>query len=341
MPATLLARLTLLLAGCCAAFGALAQGEVNLYSSRQENLIRPLLKHFTRDTGIKVNLVTASDDAILERLRAEGANSPADLLLTADAGRLHRARALNLLQPVRSVVLDAAVPPAYRDPEGHWYGLSLRARVIIYSPVRVKPAELSTYQALADPKWRGRLCVRSSGSIYNQSLTAAMLANHGAEATATWARGIVANLARPPAGGDRDQIQSVAAGQCDVAIANTYYLGSMLDSDDPAQHEAAGRVAVFWPDQAGPGTHVNVSGGGVTRAARNAANAIRLLEYMAGEDAQRWYAETNSEYPVRPGVAWSATLRRWGPFKADGLALARLGELNADAVRLMDRAGWK
>jgi iron(III) transport system substrate-binding protein len=323
------------------ALDAYAQGEVNLYSSRQEALIRPLLDMFTQQSGIKVNLVSGNDDAIIERLRIEGANSPADLLLTADAGRLHRAKSLDLLQPIRSTTIDVAVPPAYRDPDGMWTGLSLRARVLMYSPERVAATELSTYEALAEPQWRGRLCIRSSDNIYNQSLTAALIAHHGVEHVEHWVQGLVANFARPPAGGDRDQIQGVAAGQCDIALANTYYLGGMLRSDDPAQREAAGKVAVFWPNQQAQGTHVNVSGAGVTKAARNVDNARRLLEFMVSDEAQRWYAESNSEYPVKAGVPWSEVLQSWGTFKADALNLATLGENNAEALRLKDRASWK
>src|SRR5690606_3339734 len=266
---------------------ALANGEVNLYSSRQEALIRPLLDMFTEQTGIRVNLVSGNDDAIIERLRVEGMNSPADVLITADAGRLHRAKSQNLLQPIQSDVLEAAIPAAYRDPDNTWFGLSLRARVIMDAPDRVDPSELSTYEALADPKWRGRLCVRSSSNIYNQSLTAALIAHHGAEKVEQWARGVVANFARPPAGGDRDQIQAVAAGQCDIAISNTYYLGGMLRSDDPAVRAAAEKVRVFWPSQDAQGAHVNVSGAGVTKAAKNRDNAVRLLEFMVSDEAQR------------------------------------------------------
>lgn len=318
-----------------------ADGEVNLYSSRQENLIRPVLDQFSAQTGITVNLVSGNDDAIIERLRIEGINSPADLLLTADAARLYRAKSLDLLQPVNSAVLDAAVPEAYRDPDGAWYGLSLRARVLMYAPDRVDAGELSTYEALAEPRWRGRLCIRSSGSIYNQSLMAAMIAHHGVQSTEEWARGLVANFARPPAGGDRDQILGVAAGRCDVALANTYYLGGMLNSDDAAQRAAAGRVAIFWPNQDTQGAHVNVSGGGVTTAAGNRDNAVRLLEFLVSDEAQRWYAEGNNEYPVKAGIALSSTLESWGGFNADTLNLNALGELNADAVRAMDRAGWR
>jgi iron(III) transport system substrate-binding protein len=200
---------------------------------------------------------------------------------------------------------------------------------------------LSTYGQLADARLKGRVCVRSSDSIYNQSLLAAMIAHHGVEDTEAWARGLVANFAKPPTGGDRDQIKAVAAGVCDVALANTYYLGGMLTSSDAAQREAAGKVAVFWPDQQSYGAHVNVSGAGVTKVAKNRGNAVLLLEFLVSDDAQHWYAETNNEYPVKPGIKWSKTLEQWGHFKADTLNLGELGEHNAEAVRVMDRAGWK
>lgn len=320
---------------------ALAASEVNLYSARKEELIKPLLDRFTAETGITVNLVTGKADALLKRLESEGRNSPADLLLTTDAGRLYRAYEAGVLQPVRSEVLERQIPAVYRDPEGHWFGVSVRARVLMYAPDRVDPAALSAYEALADSRWKGRICIRSSGNIYNQSLVGALIAAHGEAETEAWARGVVANMARPPKGGDRDQISAVAAGQCDIAVANTYYLGTMLNSSDPAQREAAAKVAVFWPNQAGRGTHVNISGAGVTRHAQNRDNAVKLLEFMVSEESQRWYADANLEYPVRSGIPLNATLEAWGPFQADTLNLAELGRNNAAAVRLMDRAGWK
>jgi len=246
-----------------------------------------------------------------------------------------------VLRAVRSAALEQAVPAAYRDPDGYWFGLSLRARPIMYARQRVAPGELSTYEALAEPRWRGRICVRSSNNIYNQSLVASVIAADGRERTLEWLRGLVANLARPPRGGDRDQIKAVAAGRCDLALANTYYLARMLRSEDPAQRAAAERVAVFWPNQDGRGAHVNVSGAGVTRAAPHPAGAVRLLEYLTSDAAQAWYAEVNNEYPVKPGVAVSPTVASFGTFRADTLNLSRLGELNAEAVRLMDIAGWK
>ncbi len=320
---------------------ALAAGEVNLYSARQEALIKPLLDQFTAETGIRVNLVSAKADALLQRLKSEGRNSPADILFTVDAGNLHAAQVAGVLQPVRSAALEATIPEVYRDPQGHWFGLSMRARPILYVKGKVNPAELSTYEALAEPKWKGRICVRSSDNVYNQSMVGSMIATRGEEATEAWAKGFVANFARKPQGGDRDQIKAAVAGQCDIAIANTYYLAQMLESDKADEKAIAGKIGVFWPDQQGRGVHVNISGAGVTTAAPNRDNAVRLLEFLAGENAQQWYAETNQEYPVRSGVTASATLRGFGEFHADSVNMARLGELNATAVRLMDRAGWR
>ncbi|MBL8259099.1 MAG: Fe(3+) ABC transporter substrate-binding protein [Candidatus Competibacteraceae bacterium] len=320
---------------------AQAEGEVNIYSARKEDLIKPLLDDFSKQAGVTVNLVTGKEEALLQRLQSEGANTPADLLLTTDAGRLAAAREAGVLQAVNSDALAARIPAAYRDPDGYWYGLSVRARPIIYAKDRVKPADLSTYEDLADPKWKGKVCVRSSDSVYNQSLVAGMIGHQGEAKTEAWAKGLVANFARPPKGGDRDQIKAVAAGECDVTLANTYYLGGMIVSGDDAEKQAAAKVAVFWPGAKTAGVHVNVSGAGVTANARNRANAIQLLEFMASDAAQRWYAETNNEYPVNPAIAPSATLKAWGEFKADTLNVAKLGELNPAAVRLMDRAGWK
>lgn len=320
---------------------ALAADEVNVYSSRKEELIKPLLDRFTKQTGISVNLVTGKEDALLQRLKSEGANSPADLLVTTDAGNLYRAKAAGVTQPFVSDTLSSAIPPTYRDPEGHWVGLTVRARPILYVKGKTDPATLSTYEALAEPAFKGRICIRSSDNIYNQSLVASLIAANGVEAAETWAKRLVANLARPPKGGDRDQIKAAAAGECDIAIANTYYLAGMLTGKDPADRTAAESMAVFWPNQAGRGVHVNVSGAAVTAAAKHKDAVIALVEFLASPDSQAWYAENNGEYPVRPGVPVSATLAAWGKFKADDLNLAKLGELNAEAVKLMDRAGWK
>lgn len=319
----------------------LASEEVNIYSARKEDLIKPLLDDFSRQTGITVNLVTGRDEELLQRLQSEGINTPADVLLTVDAGRLANAREAGVLQAVQSEVLTARIPAVYRDPEGYWFGLSVRARPILYARDRVKPADLSTYENLAEPQWKDQLCMRSSNSVYNQSLVAGMISHHGEVETEAWAKGLVANFARPPRGGDRDQIKAVAAGECDLTLANTYYLGGMMDSDDASEREAAAKVAVFWPNTQTTGVHVNVSGAGVTAHARNRDQAVRLLEFLASDAAQRWYADANNEYPVNPEIPPSATLAAWGEFEADTLNVAKLGELNAAAIRLMDRAGWK
>ncbi|WP_019675280.1 Fe(3+) ABC transporter substrate-binding protein [Arsukibacterium perlucidum] len=313
--------------------------EVNIYSARQEELIKPLLDNFSRDTGITVNLITGKPDELISRLASEGRNSPADLLISTDVGRLYRAKTQGVLQSISSAALSSAIPEELRDPAGQWYGLTMRARPIMYVPGKVKPEELSTYANLADPKWRGRICVRSSDNIYNQSMIAGLIAHKGAADAEQWVKGLVANFARPPSGGDRDQISAAANGVCDIAIANTYYLGGMLA--DPKQRATAEKVKVFWPDQDGKGTHINISGAGVAAHAPNKANAVRLLEYMVSQQAQQWYAETNHEYPVVAGVQASDLLQQMGEFKADKLNMDKLGELNGEAIRVMDRAGWR
>ena len=323
------------------ATAAAASVEVNLYSARKEALIKPMLDEFTAETGIKVNLVTGKADALLKRLKSEGHNSPADVLLTTDAGRLHRAKQAGLTQVFNSAMLNLVVPAAYRDPENHWVGLSVRSRPVLYVKGKVSPDELSSYEALAQAKWKQRICIRSSSNIYNQSLIASMIAANGEATTEAWAKALVANMARPPKGGDRDQIKAAAAGQCDIAIANTYYLAGMLNSSDDSQRSAALKMGVFWPNQAGRGAHVNISGAAIARHSSNADNALKLIEFLASEKAQQWYAEANGEYPVRASVATGETLKAWGEFKADALNLGRLGDLNGDALMLMDRAGWK
>ena len=315
--------------------------EVNVYSAREEQLIKPLLDAFSKDTGIKVNLVTGDDDPLLERLKREGMNSPADVLITADAGRLHRAVENGSLQPIQSAKLNQAIPAHLRDAGNQWFGLTYRARVLFYNPATVKAADLSSYEDLADPKWKGRICVRSSNSIYNQSLLASMIAAKGITAAEQWAQGLVANFARPPNGGDRDQIKAVSSGQCDVAIANTYYYAQMLYGGDAAQKAAASKVKIFFPNQADRGTHINISGAGITTSAKNKDNAIKLLEYMVLDDAQRWYSTTNGEYPVKRGIEASPELKSWGTFKSDALNLSTLGKNNAQAVQIMDKVGWQ
>lgn len=319
----------------------LRAAEVNIYSERKEELIKPLLDRFSAETGIGVNIITGSGDLLIKRLEIEGENSPADVLLTTDVARLHRAKSHDLLQALQSDVLQAAIPARYRDSEGHWFGLSVRSRVIVYAPERVGADELSRYEDLADARWRNRLCVRSSSNPYNQSLVASLIVHNGIEATEQWARDLVANFARPPQGGDRDQIKAVAVGECDVALVNTYYLGGMLNSEVADERATAEKVALFWPNQDGRGTHVNISGAGLTRSAKNCAAAIALLEFLSRDASQQWYAEQNYEFPVRTGIEAGPTLQQWGEFKADPVELELLGKYNAEALRLMDRAGWK
>ena len=319
----------------------LTSSELNIYSARKEALIKPLLDRFGEATGTQINLVTGKGDALLTRLQSEGLNSPADLLLTVDAGRLYRAQQAGILQPMISKRLNAAIPQHLRSIDDQWFGLSVRARVIVYAKDRVGVEQLSTYEALAEPRWRGKICVRSSSNIYNQSLVASMLATEGMQYTEAWLGGLVANFARTPAGGDRDQIKAVAAGLCDVAIVNSYYLGGMLRSSDPAQLEAASSVGLFWPNQDGRGTHINISGAGVTRSSQNPELAAQLIAFLASDESQRWYAGMNNEFPVRADIEVSETLRTWGVFDADQLNVTELGRNNANAIMAMDRAGWK
>ena len=335
-----------LAAGLVCTLGLLSQvqaqaDEVNVYSARKEALILPLLKKFEAETGIEVNLVTAKADALLKRLESEGRSTPADLFITTDAGRLQRAKEAGVLQPIENSVLTSRIPENLRDRENYWFGLSQRARVIFYAKSRVNVSELSTYEALADDKWKQRICVRSSGNIYNQSLVASMIEAQGSETTEAWARGLVANFARKPAGGDTDQLRAAAAGLCDIAIANTYYYGRLVNSDKGEDRQVAEKLAVFWPNQADRGAHVNVSGAGITRHAKHRQAAERLLEFLVSAEAQTWYAEVNNEYPVVADARTSAVLESFGAFRGDSLNLTRLGENNRAAVELMDRAGWR
>jgi iron(III) transport system substrate-binding protein len=316
-------------------------GVVNVYSHRHYDTDEALFQQFTEQTGIEVRVVSASADELIARLEREGAASPADLLITVDAGRLYRAKTLGLLQETRSRALDEAVPANLRDPDGQWVALTQRARVIIYARDRVNPADLQTYETLSDEQWAGRIVARSSENIYNLSHMASILDAHGVDVAEAWARSVVANFARPPQGNDTDQIRDVAAGVGDVALVNSYYLGRLLHADDAASRALGERIGILFPNQVGRGTHINVSGAGITRHAPNPANARRLLEFLVSEEAQLRFAVENFEYPVRPGVALSPTLEGWGTFKADALPLNRLGELNNEAVRVFDRAGWR
>lgn len=320
---------------------AAESGLVNVYSARKEALIKPMLDRFSDETGITVNLVTGKADALLKRLEVEGSASPADVFVTVDAGRLHRAKKAGVLQVSGSDILTERVPQNLKDSDGYWYGMTQRARTAFYVKGKVDPSELTRYEDLADPKWKGRICIRSSNNIYNQSLVASMIDANGVEATEAWAKGLVKNFAKPPAGGDTDQLRAAAAGVCDIAIANTYYFGRILNSDKEADQKVAQKLGVLWLNQSDRGAHMNVSGIGVTKHARNVDNAIKLMEFMTTEAQQEWYAKVNNEYPVVQSVKIPENLATMGTFKSDDLTLSVLGDNNRAAVELMDRAGWK
>ncbi len=314
---------------------------VNVYSARQRHLIKPLLDEFTEKTGITVNLTTAKSDALIARLHLEKDHPNADFFITTDVGRLHRLKELQLLQPLKSAFLKRSVPPQYRDPDGQWYGLSVRSRVIVAALRLPKSERPERYEDLADSKWHKRICVRSSDNVYNQSLIASLIIANGQAATQDWARSLVGNFARSPAGGDRDQILAVAHGGCDLALVNTYYLSMMRDGEDEDQAKAAKKVEIVWPNQADRGAHVNISGAGVINGAQHPKAALKLLEFLLSDSAQAWYARVNHEYPVIPGASANPDLSGQKTFKRDDAALHRLGELNSEAVKLADRAGWR
>jgi len=321
--------------------GAFAQEKVNLYTHRHYEADQVLFKKFTADTGIEVNVVKAGAQALIERLKSEGAASPADLLVTADAGNLVRAKAAGLLQAVESDVLTASIPETLRDTDGQWFGLTRRARIIAYAKERVQPSELSTYEALANAEWRGRILCRSSSNIYNQSLLASIIANSDKAKGIAWATAVRKNMARPPQGSDRDQMRAVSAGLGDVAIVNTYYLGLLINSTDPQDQKIGRSLGIFFPNQEGRGAHVNISGAGVTKSSKNKENAIKLLEFLVSVESQKAFAEATYEYPVNPKAELSELLKSWGEFKADPLDLNKLGTNNAEAVKAFDLAGWE
>ncbi|MEM8676882.1 MAG: Fe(3+) ABC transporter substrate-binding protein [Cyanobacteria bacterium P01_G01_bin.67] len=311
-------------------------GQVNIYSSRHYNTDDQLYDGFTEQTGIKVNLIEGKDDELIERIKSEGSNSPADILITVDAGRLWRAAQAEIFAPVDSEVLESKIPENLQDPDNLWFGYSKRARVIIYNKERVDPSQLSTYEALADPKWQGKFIVRSSSNIYNQSLVAGMIEEQGEAATAQWIEGLVANFARSPQGNDTSQIEDVAAGVADLTLANTYYLARYEDNP-----EVFDQVGIFFPNQDDRGTHVNISGAGLLKNAPNRDNAIAFLEYLASPEAQEFFALGNNEYPVVEGTPVNPVVAGFGEFKDDTTNVAAYGKNNADAVKIMDLSGWK
>ena len=315
---------------------ASAQGEVNVYTYREQKLIQPLLDAFTKDTGIKVNVVSASS-GLEQRIKTEGANSPADVLLTVDIGRLEDAVQAGITQPIKSDVIDKAVPAQYRDPEGHWAGVSMRARVVYASKDRVKQDAI-TYEELADPKWKGKICIRSGQHIYNNALIGAMIAKHGEAKAEEWLKGLKANLAQKPSGGDREQARDVAAGKCDIGIGNTYYWALMLQN--PSQKAWADATKVILPTFAGGGTHVNVSGVVLAKNAPNKANAMKLIEWLTGDTAQHMYADTNNEYPVKAGIKANAVVAGYGKLNPDPMPLSKIAQNKKAAANLVDKVGF-
>jgi iron(III) transport system substrate-binding protein len=309
--------------------------EVVVYSARNEQLIKPLFDAYTKQTGVNVKFVTDKEGPLLERLKAEGANTPADVLITVDAGNLWQASNQNLLQPINSATLNANIPAHLRDPKNQWFGLSIRARTIFFNTQKVKPSELSTYEALANPQWKGRLCLRTSKKVYNQSLTAMMLEEHGPAKTEQIIKGWVANLATDVFPDDNRMLEAIAAGQCDVGIANTYYYGRLMAKKPNLP------IGVFWANQQTKGVHVNVSGAGMTKYAKNPKGAQKLIEWLSSDKAQNLFTDLDMEFPANPAIKPDEKLVAWGPFKQNLINVAKAGELQADAVKLMDRAGYK
>ncbi|MBN8767194.1 MAG: extracellular solute-binding protein [Thiobacillus sp.] len=316
-----------------------AAEEVVVYSARNEQLIKPLFDAYTRETGVPIKFITDKEGPLMARLKAEGRNTPADMLLTVDAGNLWQASEEGLLRPIQSKTLQANVPAHLRDPGNEWFGLSVRARTLVYHTGKVKPADLSTYEDLASPKWKGRLCLRTSKKVYNQSLVAMMITEYGEGKTEDMVRGWVANLATPPFPDDTKAMEAVAAGQCDVTLVNTYYFGRLMEKQPTLP------LAIFWPNQnlknKAAGVHVNISGAGVTRYARNPSGAQKLIEWLSSDKAQNLFADVNLEYPVNPGVTLDKTVASWGSFKQNLVNVKEAGSLQAKAVKLMDRAGYK
>ena len=314
---------------------------VNVYTHRHYKADKELFAKFEEETGIKVNVVNAKADELIQKMTVEAEQSPADVLITVDAGRLVRAKNKGLLQSASSEFLNKTIPAHLKDADNNWFSLTKRARVVVYNPEKVKAEELSTYEDLTNAKWKNKILVRSSSNIYNQSLLASIIANDGEEVAIKWAEGLVANMARSPKGNDRDQVKAVVAGEGDLAIVNTYYIGKLLTSKNPDEVIAGKGIKVFFPNQEGRGTHINVSGAGVAKYAPNKANAIKFIEFLASKSSQEKFALSNFEYPVNAEVEASDILKSWGTFEEDKLSLTKLGENNKKAVLTFDKAGWK
>ena len=315
---------------------------LNLYSARHYQTDEALYENFTKQTGIKINRIELGDEPLLQRLRAEGANSPADVVLLVDAARLWRAQIDGLFHPIQSKTLESRIPAQWRSNDGTWFGFSSRARTIFFDPTKVKAEDVDTYEELADPKNKGKVCTRSGSHPYMLSLIGSIAEHQGEAKAEAWARGVVANMARPPRGGDTDQIRAVAAGECAVALSNTYYWVRLMRSADPKDKEVVSKVRMVWPNQTGVGTHMNISGGAVARHAPNRANAIRFLEYLAGPEAQSYLANGNNEWPLAAGTKLAnPELASLGSFKQDALPLSSVGKGQIAAQRILDRAGYR
>lgn len=328
------------LAGCGSPVGS-NEKVVNVYTARHYEVDKKLFKQFTEETGIKVNVIEGKAEEHIERIKREGENTPADLFITVDGGILNLAKEQGILQPIESNVVNQQVPHNLRDQNNHWVGLSTRARVIVYAKDRVKPEELSTYEDLASGKWKGNVLIRSSTSLYNQSLVASLIELIGEKKTEAWAKGIVTNMGRNPKGGDKDQAKGIASGIGDVAIMNTYYVGAMLHSKDPEEVKSAQKIGVFFPNQQTTGTHINISGVGLTKYSKNEKNAVKLIEFLIGKEAQETIAEENYEFPVNSQALLPDLLKSWGEFKAQEIDFAKLGVHNKKALEILNKAGWK
>jgi len=337
----LAAALAAVLAALPLAAGA-AEQVLNLYTARHYSTDEALYADFTKQTGIRINRIEGGEDALFERVKAEGANSPADVFLTVDIGRIWRADQAGIFAPVKSAALAKRIPASFRDPDGDWFGFSARARVIAYDRTRVKPGEISRYEDLADPKWKGEICSRSSSHPYNLSLIASMVSHLGEAQAKAWVEGVRANLARDPKGGDTDQLRAVAAGECSLAIGNHYYYVRLMRSSKPADKAVIERVGLIWPNQGDRGVHMNISGGGMLKHAPHREAAVKFLEYLASDSAQAYFANGNNEWPTVPGVKLAnPALESLGEFKTDGVNVAELGRNQAIAQKLADQAGWK
>lgn len=320
---------------------AMAAEQLNVYSARHYDSDTALYESFTEATGIEVQVLQGDSDQLIARIQREGAASPADVLMTVDVARLWRAEQAEVLSPVSSERLQDRIPANLRHPDNLWFGFSTRARLIFYRPGSVDPDAIATYESLADPAQRGAVCIRSSTNVYNQSLIASLVAANGAEATESWAQGLVANFARSPQGGDTDQLRALAAGECDVAVANHYYYVRLKESTDADDRAVADAIAVMLPNQQGRGAHINVGGAGVVKAAPNHDNAVRFLEFLASDDAQALLASGNYEFPVVPGVPLPSGIEFLQDMATDPVNVSVLGRNNAQAVRIADRAGWR